>query len=184
MKDQIKKGVLFAVIIIVLVGGVFLEMFFSKKNSAPSTNNKPVGYSYQTLGLNINSPLKLVLSDAGVNTIKLTPEDDKYKEKVYAIVAEISSETVKKMNGASLLQNAKGIYMGATKPATEKVERRISNTKITGELQKTTIPKPSTLESYLVQNSTGKTFFVGIKYQTTKEEIDSFVDSLLASIQK
>ncbi len=67
-------------------------------------------------------------------------------------------------SAAEGLQSFKTVFLGTSKPAEETVVRTILGKKVSGDRQHNTIPKPLTLEAYVIPLSDGGALFLGFRW--------------------
>lgn len=108
--------------------------------------------NYSIGKLNLSAPEKSVkVSEVGVDAYEIVLTDEKTKEKdAWITVALVSIGFTQSVAESLRFPTLKSTYLELTKAGDEKVNRTIMGQKVTGEKQKSLIPKPIVVESYLV----------------------------------
>lgn len=179
-----KKWTLIIAIIFISLAGIF---YFMKPDSviSPTDDKQPnnSSFSYTVAGLTFQSPVELKTEPSGSNATMVSLADNTKTDQFY-MVFFTTPTTDQPMSDSELTNYGKSTYMGSAKPATDKTSRLFFGTPLEGTLQTTSIPAPSTLETYLLPLADGKKVFVGIKYSLPKDEADTLINAIGASIKK
>jgi hypothetical protein len=90
------------------------------------------------------------------------------------------------MTDRELLDYAKATYFGAKDIAQEQFQREFMGKSVTGDLQQSSIPSRSTLESYLIPLSNGRKMAVGFrKYgETTDDATEKVMGTIAGTIKE
>jgi len=179
-----KKWTIIIAIVFVSLAGIF---YFMKPLSVTSpTNNIETDNSstltYTVAGLIFQSPSELKTEPVGPNATMISLADTTKTDQFY-MVFFTAPTTGPAMSDSGLINYGKSTYMGSAKPATGKTSRLFFGTPLEGTLQTTSIPTPSTLETYLLTLADGKKVFVGIKYSLPKDEADTIINTIGASMR-
>jgi hypothetical protein len=167
-------------------------------NYPPSEDAKRSGvvesaklFAYTVLGLKFASPVELpVLVDIGAskNTAYSIGIADKNNNQDFEVVFFVVPTAMREamLDQKAVLNYGKSTYLASAEPGTEEVKRTFYNKEITGEKQKTTIPEPSVVESYVVELPSGKWLFIGARYKESfsKETAESIISGVLNTLRE
>lgn len=169
------------ILIVVLPSGRWTLKPASTPSTSPSSLTTDTSFDYDALGLHFQSLVELPKqADIGANpdvaaSFGIPGEDGRLTFNL--ILAKISPEEK---------NDAKTIYAGTSAPATEKVMRSFFGKPVEGGKQTTKIPKPSTLESYLMTLPNGQQLFLAIKYSgsVTDEQANKILGSIAKTLKQ
>ena len=148
--------------------------------------------SYSIGKLNFSAPEKnVIVSESGVDAYEICLIDEKTKENgAWLIIALVPITFTNAVPAPQRLSTLKTSYMGLTKPAEEKVYRTTLGQKISGEKQKSQIPKPIVAESYLVYVEAERTakypaVFIGLRrlQSFSEQKADEFFTIVTSSLK-
>lgn len=178
--QKIKWLILVPIIVILVV----IIYFATRSSLTPTQQTNTLAYSYTASGLTFKSPLELKIEEGGVDAMLIKPVDTAKQDQFYSIMLSVPEEMVKTMSPDEIVNYAKTTYMGSTKPSTGKINRTFFEKSIEGTLQEVSIPRPSTLETYLIHLPSNKIVFWGIKYSLPKTEANFLIDAIATSMNE
>ena len=129
-----------------------------RASDAPKKTHSVAGWTFQgpEFGVHISK------AGVGVHSINLVAKaSGKF---AWITLHQADRDEVEGLPADKRLQTLKAVFLGATGPAKETVERTILGKKVTGDRQRSTIPRPLTLEAYLVPLPDGGALFVGFRW--------------------
>lgn len=159
---------------LILVFSLMTVFFFTAAASvlaeAPET--------YQIKGVTFEIPLKLSSGkEAGLDAVSYVfPEDaESGDEKFEVMLVFLDKEVIEamEMNEEELLQYVKAAYLGSAQEAEKKIERKAFGKTISGEWQKTEIPRNAVFEIYLIPLKDGSKLSAAFRSYETMNPAES-----------
>ena len=133
---------------------------------------------YHIRGLTFQIPLKLsppVKAGLDATSFFFPDKAESGKEKFEMMLVFLDKEMMESsgMNDEELLQYVKTTYLGSTKKAEKKVERKALGKTVQGEWQKTSIPRKAALEIYLIPLKDGSKLSAAFRSYEDMDEKES-----------